>query len=82
MDREVVLARLGHYFDAGNGSCSTALVAEAFGPEEGEATAVNLAVFNHSGSHTTRTSVPVDASPTTEATANSFHLTRDCPWHR
>lgn len=74
---EMVLGRVGHYFDAGNGSCNAAIVVEVHTPE-----LVNVAGWNHGGTNYTRTSVPVDPSPTTEATANSFHLTRDCPWGR
>lgn len=80
---EIVLGRVGHYFDAGNGACQTALVTAAFSSETvPDAGAVNLAVWNHGATQTARASVPVDAAPTTEAKANSFHLTRDCPWGR
>lgn len=81
-EKQIVLGRVGHYFDAGNGSCSTALIVETFGPEGGEATAVNVAGWHHGGDAFSRTSVPVDGAPTAEAAANSFHLTRDCPWGR
>lgn len=65
----------------GNGSCSTALVVDTFGPD-GAATGVNVAAWNHDGTPFSRTSVPVDPAPSTEAHANSFHLTRDCPFGR
>lgn len=76
--KEIVLGRVGHYFDAGNGSCSTALIVDAPSQET-----VNVAGWNQGGTAFSRTSVPVDATPDTEADrANSFHLTRDCPWGR
>lgn len=88
-ERQIVLGRVGHYFDAGNGSCSTGLIVQTFEPPAGfegaarpEPTVVNVAGWNHDGAEFRRTSVPVDAAPTTEAHANSFHLTRDCPWGR
>jgi hypothetical protein len=80
MDGPLVLTRLGHYFDAGNGSCSTAIVTEAFVEEGGNA--VNLSVWHHGGDQFSRSSVPVVSAPTTDADANSFHLSRDCPWAR
>lgn len=85
MGEGIVLGRVGHYFDAGNGSCSTALVVDAFVPDdaaEEESPAVNVVAWHHGGDQFSRTSVPVDAEPSTAAAANSFHLTRDCPWGR
>lgn len=88
---EIVLGRVGHYFDASNGSCRTALIVQTFPgpstpddpePNLGEGGLVNVAAWNHDGTPFSRTSVPVDPNPSTEATANSFHLTRECPWSR
>lgn len=81
---EIVLGRIGHYFDAGNGSCSTAIIVEADNSldDADEAKLINVAGWHHGGDAFSRTSVPVDAAPTAEAAANSFHLTRDCPWGR
>lgn len=78
----IVLGRVGHYFDAGNGSCSTAIVVEAFASPDGAPGAVNVTAWHHGGDSFSRTSVPVDAEPSPDAAANSFHLTRDCPWGR
>lgn len=73
---QLVLGRVVHYFDAGNGSCSTALVVDA-GPS-----VANLAVWNHGGTQITRVDVPHTAAPAIEDTESSFHFTRDCPWGR
>lgn len=75
---EIVLGRIGHYYDAGNDSCATAIVVDTHGPDGGAPTSVNVRAWHHSGEAFTRTSVPVDSSPSAEAQANSFHLTRDC----
>lgn len=74
----IVLGRIGHYFDAGNGGCSTAIVVHVF---DGDSL-VNLTVFNQGGTPVSRTSVSLEAAPAIEDTANSFHLNRDCPWSR
>jgi hypothetical protein len=74
----LVLGRVGHYFDAGNGSCSTALVVNVF---EGDSL-VNVTAWNHDGTPFSRTSVSLEAKPAIEDTASSFHLNRDCPWGR
>ncbi len=84
MEPTIVLGRIGHYFTAGSGTCSTAIVVETFGQagEDGSpATGVNVAGWNHDGSPFSRTSVPVYAEKT-EASVSSFHLNRDCPWSR
>lgn len=81
MGKQIGLGRIGHYFDAGNGSCSTAIVVDTFGPADQESTAVNVNAWNHGTTAFSRTSVPVDPSPSTEATANSFHLAGPaCPF--
>lgn len=80
---DIVLTRLGHYFDAGNGSCSTALVVE--GPSGGldDQFFVNVTAWHHDGTPFNRTSVPVVKVVAAEAYhENSFHLSRDCPWGR
>lgn len=77
----IVLGRVGHYFDAGNGSCSTALVVQTDVANTPPAI-VNVVAWHHDGDTFSRTSVPVDAEPSPDAAANSFHLTRDCPWSR
>jgi hypothetical protein len=82
MAKEIVLARAGHYFDAGNGSCRTATVAHVFEDANGTATMVNLSILDAAGGAVQRTSVPVRAIPTINDTVNSFHLTRECPWAR
>lgn len=74
---DIVLMRAGHYYDAGNGGCQGATVAHVWSQ-----TVVNLQVLNSSGDAVTRSSVPVNPTPAVEDTANSFHLTRDCPWDR
>lgn len=74
----IVLGRIGHYFDAGNGGCSTAIVVHVF--EDGDL--VNLTAFNQGGTPYSRTLVPLEVAPKIEDTSNSFHLTRDCPWVR
>lgn len=78
MDQAIVLGRVGHYFNSGNGACSTALIVEA--NADGEP--VNVAGWTHDGATFSRAAVPVVAAPTREDTASSFHLTRDCPWSR
>ena len=75
---EIVLGRVGHYFDAGNGSCSTALIVQV---HEG-ATSINVAGWHHGGDQFSRTSVPVNATPGPDDSQSSFHLTRECPWSR
>lgn len=77
---QIVLGRVGHYHDAGNGSCSTAIVTEV--QVAGEFQSVNVAAWHHGGEPFSRTSVPVDSTPDKDAEANTFHLTRDCPWER
>jgi hypothetical protein len=77
MDQAIVLTRAGHYFDAGNGSCSAATVCHVWSE-----TVVNLQVLNGNGDAVSRTSVAVNATPAVEDTSNSFHLSRDCPWGR
>jgi len=78
MAPQLVLARAGHYFNAGNGTCSAATVAKV----HGEGSAVNLSVLEADGTTYQRTSVPVNPTPAVEDTTSSFHLTRDCPWGR
>lgn len=72
----LVLGRVGHYFNAGNGACATALVVGV-----DEAT-INVVGWERDGDSFRRTSVPVVPTPALEDTAASFHLTRDCPWAR
>jgi hypothetical protein len=73
----------GHYFDAGNGSCSAAVVTDTFAAlADGIPSAVNVAGWNHGGTAFTRSSVPIDLAPNLEASANSFHLKEECPWKR
>lgn len=83
---QIVLGRVGHYFDAGNGSCSTALVVGTFPEATGEGdlvTGVNVQAWHHGGEPFTRTSVPVVVViAAQDYHENSFHLTRDCPWGR
>lgn len=74
---EIVLARAGHYFNAGSGSCSTATVAHV--NDDGT---VNLSVLKVDGTPYSRTDVLVKADASREDTTSSFHLTRDCPWER
>lgn len=75
----IVLGRVGHYFDAGNGSCSTAIVVGTF---DGDTGLVNVQAWHRDGAPFSRTSVSLEASPSTDQSSNSFHLTRDCPWAR
>lgn len=74
----LVLGRIGHYFDAGNGSCSTALVVHVFAG----GAAINLVAWHQGGEQISRTSVPVSTSPSKDDETSSFHLNRDCPWGR
>lgn len=79
----IVLGRIGHYFDAGNGSCRTALIVGTFETAEGvQAPIVNVTAWQHGGDPFTRTSVPVVAEPSAADTSNSFHLAQACPWHK
>ena len=79
----LVLGRIGHYFDAGNGSCRTALIVGTFSTTEGQqAPIVNLTAWAHGGDPFTRSSVPVVQEPTVEDSSNSFHLGQSCPWAR
>jgi hypothetical protein len=81
----LVLGRIGHYFDASYGSCSTAIVvdaAEDVGTEASHTDMANVAAWNRDGMSFSRTSVPVNATPSIEDTRSSFHLNRDCPWGR
>jgi hypothetical protein len=82
MGSEIVLARLGHYFDAGNGSCSTALIVDVIDDGETLGPDVNVQAWHHGGEPFSRTSVVVVDAPTAADDRNSFHLTRDCPWGR
>lgn len=77
MGEGIVLGRVGHYHDAGNGSCSTALITHV-----GDGW-VNVAAWHAGGGSFPRTSVPVDAAPQpVDADRNSFHLAQQCPWGR
>jgi hypothetical protein len=63
----------------------TALVVDVVGPDEPDDVSdlrVNVTAWHHGGEPFSRTLVPVDPSPSTEADHNSFHLTRQCPWSR
>lgn len=83
MGEGIVLGRIGHYFDAGNGSCSTALVVETVpGLEPGQSGVITVKAWHHGGEEFTRTSVPVVGTPAASDSANSFHLNRSCPWGR
>lgn len=77
----IVLGRIGHYFNAGNGSCAAALIVDVGVGSAVEGT-VNLAGWFGSGDDFTRTSVPVNQTPTLEDEHNSFHLAQQCPWGR
>lgn len=74
----IVLGRIAHYFDAGNGSCSSAIVVDV----HPDVARVNLTVFNHSGAPIVRTSVPVKPDPDRADVENSAHLAQTCPWKR
>lgn len=82
----IVLGRLGHYFDAGNGSCSTALIIRTFDKEvsgrDWNAQKVNVAGWHHDGDAFSRTSVAINSTPSTDDSGNSFHLSANCPWSR
>lgn len=82
MSEGIVLARLGHYFDAGNGSCATAIVVNTDVSGELDIPVVTLRAWHHGGEEFGRTDVPVVAHPSTDDSNNTFHLTRDCPWGR
>lgn len=80
---ELVLGRVGHYFNSGNGSCSTAVVVDVVGEAQIAAPArVNITGWSHDGEGFKHLDVPAVPAPTVEDTASSFHLTRDCPWSR
>ncbi len=76
----LVLGRIGHYFDAGNGSCSTALVVDVI--DVGGKVGVNVKAWHGGGEEFTRTSVLHSGSPSKSDEISSFHLNRDCPWGR
>lgn len=82
MPEDIVLTRLGHYFDAGNGSCSTALVVWAGVTGELDIPIVNVQAWHHGGEPFSREAVAVVAHPSTDDGANSFHLGRACSWGR
>lgn len=79
---EIVLGRVGHYYDAGNGSCATALVVDVAVQGELDIPVVNIQAWHHGGTPFSRASVPVVAHPSTDDSNNTFHLSRDCPWGR
>jgi hypothetical protein len=86
---EIVLGRIGHYYDPGSGACSAALVTHVYsapgeGPETGAGAPiilVNLRVWQSDAEDQRRLSVPVAGDQPREGMA-TFHLNRDCPWGR
>lgn len=70
----IVLGRIGHYFDAGNGSCQTAVIVAVWADEYDDAPGVNLAGWQQDADDFKRFSVKVVAQPTIDDTENSFHL--------
>lgn len=79
----IVLGRVGHYFNSGNGSCSVALVTDVTNPGQLEGLIdVNVVGWTHGNSSFGHEDVPVVAAPTKDDTTSSFHFTRDCPWSR
>lgn len=82
MSKELVLARAGHYFNAGNGGCQAATVAHVENDRNGDPLWVNVQVLTQGAQPEARTSVPYMPAPTVDDGRNSFHLTRECPWER
>ena len=78
---EIVLGRIGHYFDAGSGGCQTAIVTQVW-RDGADPASVNVAAWNHGGTQFTRSSVPIDQAPSADDEANSFHLAQGCPFGR